>query len=177
MKLLIIYFSYTGNNKLLAEHIGRTLDAHVVGVQEKRKRMGLTMLLDMVFKRAAKIQPLTVSPREYEHVLFIAPLWDMNIAFPMKAAIEQLRDSLSMFSFISFCGYARAGQVEHVQQELNNLVGQAPQQVWELHVSELFPPEKRNKVTIVTPHKVTPGELMKFQTQIDEILLYFKKNR
>lgn len=174
MKLLILYYSHTGNNRLLAERLGREFGARVVGVVEKRKRHGLTILLDMLFKRRPPIRDLGVSPRDYEHVLLMAPLWNMGIAHPMKSAILQMKDALARFSFVSFCGYERPGQAAHVAKELEQLTGKAPVQVWELHVSDLFPPEQKNKVTVVSAHKVTEQELERFQAKIGEITAYFR---
>jgi hypothetical protein len=173
VKLLIVYFSLSGNNRLLAQQLGARLDARVVEVTEARKRGTVTILLDMVLKRRPKILPLQASAGDYDHVLFAAPLWDMWIAFPMASAIRQMAHTLPKYSFVSFCGYERPGQPAHVTDELTTLVGRAPEQVWELHVSDLFPPEQKNKVTVVTPHRVTPVELAHYETRLDEIVAYF----
>jgi flavodoxin len=169
MRLLIVYFSLTGNNRLLAEHLGRELGARVVGVVETHQRSGLTILLDMLFKRRPAIRDLGVAPQDYDHVLLLAPLWNMNIAHPMTSAILQMKAALGRFSFVSFCGYQRPGQAAHVAQELERLTGRAPARVWELHVGDLFPPEQRNKVRAVSAHRVSEKELASFQTTIGEI--------
>ncbi|HRP95260.1 MAG TPA: hypothetical protein PL143_03335 [Rhodocyclaceae bacterium] len=174
MTLLIICYSHSGNNRLLAEHLGRLLGARVVGVVEKRKRTGLTMVLDMVFKRRSAIHDLGVSPKAYDHVLLIAPLWNKRVANPMRSAIEQIRGELDRYSFVSLCGHERPGQSAHVTRELERLVGKAPERVWELHVCELVAPEQKTNVTVVSAHKVIESELEAFQTKISEMAAYFR---
>jgi hypothetical protein len=174
MRLLIVYYSLSGNNRVLAEHLGQRLGAKVVAVREKKKkRTGFMTFLDLMLKRKQEIQPLDVSPTDYDHVLLIAPLWDMSIAYPMATAIRQQRDSLVKFSFVSLCGYVRPGQSDHVVKELETLTGNAPQRVWELHVGDLVPPKDRRKVWIVSRYKVKPAELASFEKQINQIVEYF----
>ena len=174
MKLLIVYYLLSGINRMLAEHLGQRLGADVVAVREKKKkRTGFMTFLDLMLKRKQEILPLEVSPANYDHVLLVAPLWDMSIAYPMATAIQQWGGDLKKFSFVSFCGYVRPGQSDHVANELETLTGKVPQHVWELHVGDLVPPKDRKKVWIVSRYKVKPAELASFKKQIDEITGYF----
>ena len=175
MNTLIVYYSHSGNNRLLAEHLGRILGARVEGVIEKRKRTGLTMLLDMLLKRRPAIHAIEASPKDFDRVLLLAPLWNMHIAHPMQTAIGQLKGRLDGFSFASFCGYARPGQSEHVTGELAKLAGKAPERVWELHVCDLVPSADRNKVTVVSAHRVAEEELEVFRAKIEEIAAFLRR--
>lgn len=174
MKLLIVYYSHSGNNRLLAEHLGRILGARVEGVIEKRKRTGLTILLDMLLKRRPAIHAIEVSPKAFDRVLLAAPVWNMSVAYPMQTAIKQMRGDLGKFAFVSLCGYGRPGQSTYLAGELARLAGKAPEHVWELHVCDLVPPEHRDKVTVVSAHRVTENELQVFRATIEEIASFFR---
>lgn len=169
MNLLIVYYSHTGNNRLLAEHLGRMFSARVVGVTEQRKRTRATILIDMLFRRHPAIHPVGVSPQDFDAVLLVAPVWNMSVAGPMQTAIVQMQDALTAYFFVSLCGCERPGQSAHLAGELTQLAGKAPERVWELHVCDLVPPAKRHKVTIVSAYRVTENELNAFRTKIAEI--------
>lgn len=172
MNLLIVCYSHTGNNRLLAEHLGRRLGARMAEIVEKRRRTGLTILLDLLFKRHPAIHAIGVSPKEFDHVLLMAPVWNMTVAHPMQSAITQLKGELDRFSFASLCGYERPGQPAHLARQIGRLAGRAPEHVWELHVCDLVPPADRDKVTVVSAHRVVADELPAFKAKIDEIVSF-----
>lgn len=170
MKLLILYYSFTGNNELLAKHLACRFVCRAEAVLEKRKRRPLTILLDMLFKRRPEIHGLRAAPADFDHVLFLAPLWNMGVAHPMASAIRQTRDALPDYSFVSLCGYERAGQREHLIRELRELTGKSPSHVWELPVSGLVPPEDRDDARVVSSRRVAADELSAFGNEIEEIV-------
>lgn len=135
MKLLIVYYSHTGNNRLLAGHLGRRLGARVVEVAEKHKRTSLTIPLDMLFERHPAIRAIDASARKFDHVLLVPPLWNMAVAHPMQTAITRLKEDLGKFSFASLCGYPRPAQPVHVGGEIARRAGKVPEHVWEMYVS------------------------------------------
>ena len=89
MKTLVIYFSYTRNNRLLAEHLAQCLGCDLCPVVEARRRTGLTVLLDMLFKRTPQLEPLALSPTQYDHIILVAPIWDAKLANPMKSLVKR----------------------------------------------------------------------------------------
>ena len=170
MKTLIIYYSFSGNNELLARHLASRLRCRAEAVVERKGRRPVTILLDMIFRRRPAILPLRASPADFDHVLLLAPLWNKGIAHPMASAIRQIADTLPDFSFVSLCGGERPGQREHVVRELEKLAGRAPRHVWELHVEELVDADERTRAGAVTGHRVRPDELAAFSEAIEQIV-------
>jgi hypothetical protein len=172
MKMLVIWYSFSGHNALLARELGQRLS--VVPVKERRflPRTSLTLALDFFLKRKrqAKIEQIEVDPRDFDHVIFVAPLYNMWIAQPLTAAVLQLRGKLGGYSFVSFCGYRREGQTAHVRDELSKIVGRPPDHVWELRVQDLVPPADREKVRVVSRYRVTEADLSQFSAEIDAIV-------
>ena len=168
MKPLIIYYSFSGNNELLAKHLASRLVCRAEAVVEKKQRRPITILLDMIFKRRPAIFALRASPADFDHVLLMAPLWNKGIAHPMGSAIRQVRDVLPDYSFVTLCGGERPGQHEHVWGELEKLAGKPPIHVWELHVEDVVP--RGGKPAEVTGHRVDANELAAFSSQIDAIV-------
>lgn len=170
MNVLIIYFSFLGNNRLLAEHLATRLDCDICPIVEKRHRTGMTIFLDLMFKREPKLQPLKYAVSNYDHIIFVAPIWDAKLSSPMKALIKSEKSALSNYSFISFCGYERTEQKESITRELLALTEHSPKTVCELRICDLFPAEKRNSVPTISRYHATSSDLTKFESQIAEFL-------
>ncbi|MCW8193428.1 flavodoxin family protein [Proteobacteria bacterium 005FR1] len=170
MNFLIVYFSYTGNNRLLAEELSERLDCDSCPVVEKKSRTDITNLLDMVFRREPKLEPLALSPANYDHIVFVAPLWNAHLANPMSALIKRERASIHDYSFITFSGYHRPGQPEQVGKQLRELTGKAPEALTELAVTDLLPERDRKNVRIVSNFLASPADLNRYESQIDDFL-------
>jgi hypothetical protein len=170
MNFLIVYFSYTGNNRLLAEELGERLDCDVCPVVETKARSDVTNFLDMIFRREAKLRPLALSPANYEHIIFIAPLWNARLANPMSTLIKEERAAVDDYSFISLCGYHRPGQAESVRKELHQLVGSPPRAVAELAIADLFPESERQDPRIISSYLASAQDLNRYESEIDDFL-------
>ena len=173
MSVLIIVYSFTGNNRLLAATLAPRIGATVEEVHPARARWKISILLDLMFKRQPQIAPIAADPAAFDHVLFIAPLWDMSIAAPMAVAIRTLAPQLRSYAFASFCGYDRPGQHDHVLAELNRIVGRPPTHATELMTGRLVPPVDRDKISKVSARRVLPEELVAFTAEIDSIVGWF----
>jgi NAD(P)H-dependent FMN reductase len=172
-RLLILSWSRTGNNRLLAHALASRLGATHEEIRTKGWRTFVSMILDMARDRRPKVQPIRADVASFDHVLFVAPLWDMNIAHPMKTALEMLAPRLTAYSFVTLCGYHRPGQLDHIGAELSRLTGCAPAHVMELQVADLFSPADRNTVRKITPRRVKADELAVWSKQLDEIGAWF----
>lgn len=173
MKLLVIYYSFTGNNRVLAEHIAGRVGGDIHPIVERKRRTEATIVLDMMFRRTPKIEALDTSLADYDHVILVAPVWNARVANPMKSLIKRQRESLPDFSFISLCGYERAGQAERLTAQLTALAGKAPAAVAELRVGDLFPLDKRSDVTTISRYKVMPEDLAAFDEPLRKFLAPF----
>lgn len=170
MKTLIVYFSFSGNNRLLAEHLAKRINCDAFPVVEKKRRTIITIFLDMLFRREPKIEDLECAASNYDRIVLVAPIWDSKLANPVKTLIKKEKAALCDYSFISLCGYERSGQKESITQELLALTGRAPKAVFELRISDLFPAEKRNKIRMISHYHITEKDLIIFEAQINEFL-------
>ena len=173
MKLLILYYSRTGNNRTLAHYLAEQIGADIEEIRPLRRLKLLGMLLDFFNNRQPKIAPISKNPEDYEHTLFLAPLYDMGIAHPMKTALVTLKHLLGPYSFVTFCGYQRDKQSDHIHQELLDLTAREPVHIQELHVCDLVPEDKRADVMTVSRYRVKPEELSAYGDSIKTILDWF----
>src|SRR6516162_2730160 len=104
METLIVYYSYSGNNESLAKELGERLGCDIVKLEELRKRSGLTIALDLLFKRESKIKDIDIHLKEYETIIFIGPIWDSKIATPLSSYLKKERENINSYAFITICG-------------------------------------------------------------------------
>lgn len=173
MKTVIVFFSFTSNNRRVAQYLAEQTNATLVEVHERNTRRKVSILLDMIFKRRPVINPISV-PEDTDHLIFVTPLWDANLAYPMQSALRQIRRQVQdlarrqmpMVSLVTLCGGERSGQAEKVQRQFEVLSGQVPTHYLEMHVSDVVEPG--NKVTMKSSnYAVSEGEFAHYAQHID----------
>lgn len=170
MKNLIVYFSHSGNNRLLAEHLTGLIGCDVCPIIENKKRTMLTIILDMMFKREPKINEIEYRVSNYDHIILVAPVWAAKIANPMQVFIKREKAVFPSYSFISLCGYKRPEQREAIIKELSGLIEKAPKAVCELTICDLLPIGKRNEIKRIANYHVKNEELVIYESEINEFL-------
>lgn len=177
MRTLVVYFSFSGNNRLLAKEIARRIGCDICPIVEKKRRTMLTIILDMLFRRLPRIEPLAYPPSNYQRIILVAPIWASKVANPMKTLIKREKAALSSYAFISLCGYEQSGQQQGIARELLALAGHPPITVAELKISDLFPPEKRNDIKTISRYRITDDDLSRFATRIDDFCRLIQKTQ
>ena len=167
MNVLIIYYSYTGNNELLARELGRRLAAPLHRIEERGRRWGISIFLDLVFRRRPAILQSHVQPELVEHVILVAPVWGGRIAGPMKTFLEQKAEKIRQYSFITLCGHMQNPDLE---SELEQVTGKKPLVITQLAVEELLPPAQHGKVMKVSRYRVREAELVAFERQLKDFM-------
>lgn len=170
MRLLIVYYSYTGNNRLLASELAKRLNCEICPIVEQRRRTAFTIILDMLLRRFPLIEPLEKQVSGFDHVILVAPIWAAKLATPMQSLIRKEKESIPAYSFITLCGYERPDQRKRIEDQLHQLAGAPPMAVQELMTCELLPEYQRNDVRRVSRHHVTESELRSFDNAIAAFL-------
>lgn len=165
MKTLIAYYSFTQNNEKLATHLQKQLNCDIVKIETTKKRNGFSILLDLVFKRKPEIKPVPYYLQDYDHVIFIAPIWAGRIAMPMKSFLINERSNIRQYSFITLCG-GSPGQKEKIQHELVTSLQKPPVRVLELWVNDLLPADKKGTVKHTSGFRIDADGFEKFEDQL-----------
>ena len=185
MRVLILVFSLTGNNRLLARHLAERMRAERMGaermeveveeVRERRllPRIKLTIGLDLLFRRRPRVHPVRAAVEDVDMVLIAAPVWDARLAHPMASALRGLRGRLRACALVTLCGWAREGQADALLAEVAALTGIAPDPVVQIIVGDLVPPADRRTISIVSDRVVQPHELAVYDRQISALLARF----
>ncbi len=138
MKTLIISYSFTGNNGKLAQKIAQHLNADFSVLSEKKKRTVFTILFDVLFNRIPSIEETEKQIDQYEHLIFVAPVWFGKIATPLRALFNDLKGKTEKFSLVSLSAGAD-GKNPNLEKELINRTGLIPRAILNPLISELLP--------------------------------------
>ncbi len=143
MKTLVVYYSFTGNTRKVAEELAGRLGADLTELIEERPRKGLSGAIRAIFEslrhRASEITPVTAPLRKYDLIILAAPLWAGHIASPMRDFAERYREELSQVSFVITHG---GSSVKKAAKELEEFCGQHPLEVMDIQEVQI----KKNKV-------------------------------
>lgn len=170
MPITVAYYSLTGNNETLANHLAEKLRCGLIRITEASRRTTLKTTMDLLFGRLPRIEDIDASLDAYDHVVMVAPVWASKLASPLSSFIARERHLLPEYSFITLAGYERPGQAEKLMTELSRRVGRRPRAFCELMVSELVPPESRQRICAGTPYCIRAEELERYDAAIDEFL-------
>ncbi|MBI1767193.1 MAG: hypothetical protein HYR67_02325 [Bacteroidetes bacterium] len=169
MKLAIVYYSYSGNNESLAKELRLRFGSDLVKIEEQKKRTSFTILLDLAFGRDAKVRKPKVFLRDYETLIFIAPVWDFKIATPMKSFIKMEREHIRNYAFITVCG-GREGQKQKITEQLQYMVGKKPIGVTELEIKSILHPDLKDDAKWVASYKIKDHDFSAFKKPIRDFV-------
>lgn len=169
MKNLIAYYSFTENNKKLAEFLGKKLDCDLVRIETAGRRNGFSILLDLLFNRRPEIKPVRYYLRDYDHVIFIAPIWAGKVAMPLMSFLAEQKANITRYSFLTICG-GKPGQKEKIHKELSATVGKPPVNTVELWINSLLTTEKKETIKSTTGYRIEPDDFEVFAKDLEAFL-------
>ena len=104
MKCIVIYYSLTGNTKLIAEVIARSIKADLEQLAlVKPMPQGFTKFIiggyQAIFNREPKLKPYTIDFSKYDLIFLGSPIWGGKIASPINTFLndEGLHDKKICF--------------------------------------------------------------------------------
>lgn len=165
MKTLIAYYSFTQNNEKLARYLQKQLNCDIVKIETTKKRNSFSILLDLMFKRKPEIKAVPYYLQDYEHVIFIAPIWAGRIATPMKSFLINEKARIKQYSFITLCG-GGAGQKEKIQSDLVTTLQKPPVKLLELWVNDLLPAQKKDTIKYTSGFRIETDGFAPFESQL-----------
>jgi flavodoxin len=169
MKNLIVYYSFSHNNEKLANYLSRQLECETLKLETVKARNGFSIFLDLMFGRKPAIKPTKKTLANYDHVIFIAPIWAGKIAMPMTSFLNREKGMVESYSFITLCGGA-AGQKEKIEIELEKIMGKKPQALVELWINSLLPADQKNTIKHTTAFRIESDRLKAFDPQLEDFI-------
>ncbi|OPA74590.1 hypothetical protein BVG16_22755 [Paenibacillus selenitireducens] len=138
MKIIVISYSFTGNNEALASCVAKELPAEHIRISEPKSRTMGTIILDMIFSRTPLVQPAPDILGNYDFILFFGPVWMGQVAAPLRAHFKYLKTHPHKYGFISISGGADSTNPK-LTGELRKRTGVDPAVFIDMHIADLLP--------------------------------------
>jgi len=94
MSTLVIFFSYTGNTKKMAQEMAESKGATLFEVKPVKlpSKIGsiLRAYIGDMDKKSWPIKPLDVNFNDFDHIIFMAPVWNYKPAPYMNKILDSL---------------------------------------------------------------------------------------
>lgn len=134
MKVLVTYYSRTGNTKKVAEALAAALRAQAEGAQvdveeiiDTKNRKGVLGYLrsgmGSMFKLSTRLEPVKADASAYDVVAVGGPVWAFNLSCPVRTFLRDSGNIIARPAF--FCTLAVIG-AGRVFREMEDLCGTIP---------------------------------------------------
>ena len=114
-KILVVYYSRSGNTKKVAEDIARTLNADMEQLIDKKDRSGALGYMvagkDAALQNLAKIEPVTKDPALYDLVVLGTPVWSWNMAPALRTYIIDHKAALKQIAIFTTAGNTKPDKI------------------------------------------------------------------
>src|SRR5687768_3728680 len=126
-RILVVYYSRTGNTRTVAGELVAALRADVDQLDDRRDRCGVFGYLrcarEALKKRTIELLPQAYDPSDYDIVVLGTPVWAGNISSPLRSYVATHVPQLKRVAF--FCTQGGSGGAK-VFRDLAELCGQSP---------------------------------------------------
>lgn len=103
-KILVVYYSKTGNTERVAKDMAEKLNANVEKIVDKKGRSGILGYIfsgrDAMKKRLTEIET-KIDPGNYDLVIVGTPVWGWNMVPAVRTYLEQVKERLKKVAFFT----------------------------------------------------------------------------
>lgn len=95
VKILVVYYSLTGNTRLIAEEISKTVKCNLLEikpVKEINPKGSMKFLwggFQATMKKTPDLKPHEINPENYDLIFLGTPVWAWNVSPPIRSFIEK----------------------------------------------------------------------------------------
>jgi flavodoxin len=87
-KPLVVYYSRTGNGRLLATALKNRLGCDIAEIQSKRNRNVFIIMCEQWFGLNDKQEPLSLDPAGYNPIIIVSPIYFMRLSGPARTFLD-----------------------------------------------------------------------------------------
>ena len=146
-RILVAYYSRTGNTRKIASEVAAALRADVDEISDFEDRSGIRGYLrsgrQAFWHRVVPLRPLRFQPGGYDLVVIGTPIWNVSLPSPVRAYLREHRRAIRASAFFCTCG---GMGMERVFQQMSDESGQSPIAKLVVFEAKLDTPEARNDV-------------------------------
>ena len=122
-KALVVYYSMTGNVKLLAKKAAVLLGADLEELIDQSKWTGMNGFFRRahraIIKGVTTLNTTKYNPKDYEQVLVFSPHWGQYVCPAVRTYLKQNKDSLQELSLVMLGSFTK--NAEGAKKEIESL--------------------------------------------------------
>jgi len=104
MKILVVYATRSGTCKMVAERVGKEMNADVEQLADLVNRKGIFGFMLSGFqataKRCSPLGPLTHDPADYDLTIVVSPIWAGTYASPIRTFLRDYGKKMKEAAFL-----------------------------------------------------------------------------
>ncbi|MDD2268357.1 MAG: hypothetical protein PHY15_02265 [Eubacteriales bacterium] len=158
MRIAVLSYSFSGNNEMLANGIAKSISAQHIPINEPKNRTFGTIFADFLLNRTPKISPEPQQLREYDALIFVAPVWMGHPAFPLRAYLQYFKQHPIKYGFISISGGGSDKANPRLGENITKLAGKAHALFSDMHISDILPKCANTTPQAVMDYKITQAD-------------------
>ncbi len=107
MKSLVIFYSYEGNTKFVAQTIGKTINAElleihpIIDYKEKGMMKYLWLWKEAMMKKTPELEPIEKRFDDYDLIFIWTPIWAFSMTPPIRSFLQKY--NIKNKKIIIFC--------------------------------------------------------------------------
>jgi flavodoxin len=129
MKTLVVYYSRTGNTKMIAESISKALDSDIEEIIDTEKRSGIIGYIKSGYEasrgKLSEIQEPKYDLSQYDLLIIGTPIWASKMAVPVRAYLKNNMDKIPLLACFSTCGSSGIEKTNQDFAEYTNITPMA----------------------------------------------------
>jgi len=137
MKVNVISYSLTGNNRKLAAALVSRIEGEHILISESGQRSNGQIAMEMLFGKTPETSPSELDAAGVDLLLFVGPVWMGQPASPFRGVFKSIRNQNIPYAYISISGGA-LGPNKRLSKGLEKKVGRKPEAVVDLQIARLF---------------------------------------
>ncbi|MBN1857501.1 MAG: hypothetical protein JW846_11185 [Dehalococcoidia bacterium] len=130
MKTLVVYYSRSGNTKVIADEVAEALGADVEELKDTKNRQGAVGYMksgrDAMKKTIAKLEPTTHNPADYDIVILGGAIWASTICSPTRTYAAEHKGSFKRVAFFCTSGSSDPAWATKGFDALEEVTGMKP---------------------------------------------------
>jgi flavodoxin len=126
MKALVVYYSKTGNTRLVAKELAQNLNADLEELTETQPKEGIIGMIvagtGAALQNSTPINDLKHQVADYDLVIIGTPIWAWTMSNPIRGFFEKNKQNLKKVAFFATMGNSGDKRTFSHMEKLSGLV-------------------------------------------------------
>lgn len=151
IKVLVVFYSETGNTKQVAESISKSFNCDIEEIKEKEHRKGIFKTIieikDAILGNEVDICKCESDPSEYDVVIIGTPVWVSHVTPAIRTYINKNKDKIKCTAFFNIHGTEKV-KASRVFKDFQKIIAKKPKALMDISKAEIKNGDYEKKIEI-----------------------------